>query len=360
MTTKPRTLVILTPGFPSDETDTVCLPAQQLFVSALNRNFPDLRVIVISFEYPHRRDRYTWFGNTVIAIGGWKDGWGNKAKTIGAVWRALDQLRRENDVIGLLSFWIGGCALVGKYYSNWHRLRHFTWILGQDARKGNKFIPLIRPRDGELIAMSHFLAAEFNRNYGITPRHVIFNGVDPGCFSPLPAMRDIDVLGVGSLIPLKQYGVFIDTIKRVSAVAPHIRSMICGKGPEEECLRKRIRQQGAEANVTLVGELPHLEAIGLMQRSKILLHTSNYEGFSTVCLEALYAGAHVISFTDPLGFAVEHWHVVNNETDMAYKVQELLQDPAVTHERIAFHTVDESARQVMALYGYGRSEAAMS
>jgi len=45
---------------------------------------------------------------------------------------------------------------------------------------------------------------------------------------------------------------------------------------------------------------------------------------------------------------------------MADKVREMLQDPAVTYERVAFHTMDESARQVMALYGYGRSEAAMS
>src|ERR1700744_209444 len=108
MTTKPRTLVILTPGFPSDEGDTACLPAQQVFVKALRRNYPDLRVVLLSFEYPFRRDRYTWFGNTVIAIGGWKDGWGNKAKTIRAVWQELDCLRRDSDIVGLLSFWCGG------------------------------------------------------------------------------------------------------------------------------------------------------------------------------------------------------------------------------------------------------------
>src|ERR1700761_1012696 len=126
---KQKTLVILTPGFPSDEEDTACLPAQQVFVKALRRNYPDLRVILLSFEYPHRQDEYTWFGNTVIAIGGWKDGWANKATTIRTVWRTLRRLQKENDLIGLLSFWCTGCALVGKYYGRWHKLPHFAWIL---------------------------------------------------------------------------------------------------------------------------------------------------------------------------------------------------------------------------------------
>src|ERR1700743_1132586 len=117
MKRRPRTLVILSPGFPSDETDTACLPAQQVFVRALNRNFPDLRVIVFSFEYPHRRDRYQWFGNTVITVGGWKDGRMNKLSTCLTVWRMLNVLRRENELVGLLSFWIGGVALWGENFS---------------------------------------------------------------------------------------------------------------------------------------------------------------------------------------------------------------------------------------------------
>ena len=352
MTTKPRTLVILTPGFPSDETDTVCLPAQQLFVSALNRNFPDLRVVVISFEYPHRRDRYTWFGNTVIAIGGWKDGWGNKAKTIGAVWRALDQLRRANDVIGLLSFWIGGCALVGKYYSSWHRLRHFTWILGQDARKGNKFIPLIRPADTELVAMSNFLAAELDRNYHIKPRYVIPNGVDPSLYGPAAAVRDIDVLGVGSLIPLKQYDLFLSVVRRLAAGLPGMRSMICGKGPEHSHLQQMIDKLDLDRHVVLAGETTHRETIAIMQRAKILLHTSSYEGFSTVCLEALYAGAHVISFTDPMGSPVKNWYVVADMTAMINRALSLLQDLHTGYEPVRVHTMEDSAREMMKLYSY--------
>ena len=350
--------MILTPGFPSDEEDTVCLPAQQVFVKALNRNYPGLRVVLLSFEYPHRRDEYSWFGNTVIAIGGWKEGRMNKLRTCLTVWKTLNGLRKDNELVGLLSFWLGGCALVGKYYGAWKKLRHFTWILGQDARKGNRFIPLIRPRDSELIAMSNFLARELHRNYRLTPRHIIPNGIDASLYGPAPAIRDIDLLGVGSLIPLKQYDRFLSVIQQLSDRMPAIRGVICGKGPEADRLQRSIEQLGLQRNLVLAGEKPHKVAIGLMQRAKILLHTSSYEGFSTVCLEALYAGAHVISFCDPMGTPVKNWHVVHTEAEMLEKVLQLLQSPDLESEPVRLFTMEDSARSIMALYHY--KEAAIS
>ena len=37
------------------------------------------------------------------------------------------------------------------------------------------------------------------------------------------------------------------------------------------------------------------------------------------CLEALYAGCHVISFCKPMNTDFEHWHIVNTEEDMIKK-----------------------------------------
>jgi glycosyltransferase involved in cell wall biosynthesis len=352
MEIKPRTLVILTPGFPSDEGDTACLPAQQIFIRALNRNYPKLRVVLISFEYPLRRDRYGWFGNTVIAVGGWKKGWMNKMRTCLTVYKMLNVLQRENDLIGLLSFWAGGCALVGEYYSRWKKLQHFIWILGQDARKGNKFMAMIRPADTELVAMSRFLADEIYRNYGITPRHIIPNGVDPSLYGPATLDRDIDVLGVGSVIPLKQYDLFVSLVHQLATSLPGIRGMICGKGPELNNLQQMIGRLGLQGNMELAGEKSHQDAIGYMQRAKILLHTSSYEGFSSVCLEALFAGAHVISFCDPTGIPVKNWHVVSDPEEMFARALALLQDPYTAYEPVQLHTMDDSAREMMGLFGY--------
>jgi glycosyltransferase involved in cell wall biosynthesis len=237
-----------------------------------------------------------------------------------------------------------------KYYAAWKRLRHFTWLLGQDAREGNRFVSMIRPRDHELIAMSNFLAAEFHRNYGITPQHIIPNGIDASLYGTVSADRDIDVLGVGSLIPLKQYDLFVSVVQELSVHLGPLRSVICGKGPEQETLARMIGSLGMERQVTLAGEKPHREAIAYMQRAKILLHTSNYEGFSTVCLEALYAGARVISFTDPVGSPVSNWYVVKTKAEMVARALSLLRDTHTPYESVQLHTMDDSARQMMALY----------
>jgi len=355
MKPKPETLVILSPGFPSDEADTPCLPAQQVFVKAINRNYPQLQVVVIAFEYPFRRDDYRWCGNPVVAVGGWKKGWINKFRTMRTVWKLLNKLRRNNEVIGLLSFWLDGCALVGKYYAKGKGLRHHTWILGQDARPGNRFVPLVRPTEDDLIAMSDFLAKEFFRNYGIRPARIIPNGVDPSLYGPAPAVRDIDVLGVGSLIPLKQYELFIAVIHRLSLILPGIRAVLCGKGPEQDRLKQLIEQQDLQSNIELVGEKPHAEAIGLMQRAKILLHPSSYEGFSTVCLEALFAGAHVISFCDPVGSRVANWYIVDGEEEMTARALSLLQDPRLRFSPTPVYTMDDSAKQIVELFGYSEA-----
>ncbi|HEV9035770.1 MAG TPA: glycosyltransferase [Puia sp.] len=349
---KPPLLVILSPGFPADEQDTSCLPAQQVFVRALNSNYPGLKVVIIAFEYPKRKDRYSWSGNTVIALNGWKKGRMSKLLTCLAAWRQMNLLRRNTRMVGALSFWCTGCALTGKYYAKWKGLRHFAWILGQDARKGNVFIPLIRPVGGELVAMSNFLAGEFERNYGIRPAHVIPNGVDPSLFTNRGMQRDIDLLGVGSLIPLKRYDLFITVVKELSRDLPSICGVLCGTGPEQERLQQMIDRLGLDDRVRLAGGQSHQAALGFMQRSRILLHTSSYEGFSTVCLEALYAGAHVISFCDAVGSPVKNWHVVTTIEEMIGLARKLLLDEGTVYESVRLFTMDESVRQMMELFSY--------
>src|SRR5450631_2072968 len=224
-----KTLVILSPGFPIDEADTTCLPSQQIFIRALNKNFPSLKIIILSFRYPFSTLAYQWYGNLVIPFNGEKKsfiGW------IG-LWRILDELKKENNLIGLFSFWCGEFGFIGKYFGKRNNLKHFTWIMGQDAKKGNKYIPLIRPQSNELIAMSYFLSKEFYKNYGIQPQHIIPNGIDTSLFLPRNVERDITILGAGSLIALKQYDVFINVVNEIIKKMPDTSAMLCGKGSRQ-------------------------------------------------------------------------------------------------------------------------------
>ena len=189
-----------------------------------------------------------------------------------------------------------------------------------------------------MVALSDFVAREFHKNHGITPYRVIPTGIDPELFDPTPVDKDIDILGAGSLIPLKNYELFLHTIHLCKKKLPGIKAVICGKGPEEKRLRELIRIFNLEENVCLAGEKEHPEVLRHMQRAKVFLHTSSYEGFGAVCIEALYAGAKVISFVEPMDRKIPDWHIVKSSREMIRKILEIL------HQR----RKEEDAQQVLA------------
>ncbi|MEP6950888.1 MAG: glycosyltransferase family 4 protein [Ginsengibacter sp.] len=349
---KAKTLIILSPGFPKDEADTTCLPAHQIFIKALNKNFPSLKIIILSFEYPFSTSGYNWYDNWVIPFNGMNKGVVARLFLWHHFWRTLHKLKKDNDIIGLFSFWCGECALIGKYFGKWNNLEHFTWIAGQDAKRGNKYISIIHPRSHELVAMSDFLVKEFYRNYAVRPLHIIPNGIDPSLFSAQGAERDITILGTGSLIPLKQYDVFINAVKEIIKGVPAVKAMLCGKGPDEMQLQKLIVHHQLQNNILLTGEKSHAEILRLMQRTKVFLHTSNYEGFSTVCLEALYAGCHVISFIKPMKHDIGHWHIVQSKEEMVKKAIEILSNSVAAYTPVLPYAMDDSAMAVMKLFNY--------
>lgn len=352
MSDRPPTLVILSPGFPKDEADTTCVPPQQVFVKNLKQDFPCLHIIVLAFQYPFFSGEYQWHGVTVVAFGGRNKRKLYRLRTWARVWRYLAKLNRRNRLIGLLSFWMGECALVGATFARRNKLRHFSWILGQDAKLWNKYYKWIKPQSGALIALSDFIAREFHRNYAITPAHVIPAGIDASLFPQPPAERDIDVLGAGSLIPLKQYYLFVDAIRYLKDDFPGIKAVICGDGPEFDTLKTMIHDLRLQDNVELMGELPHAEVLALMQRAKIFVHTSAYEGFGIVCLEALYAGAHVVSFVHPMDAEIKNWHFTDVPGYMLKLVKDMLNNPAIDHSPVLPYPVGDSTKKMMQLFDY--------
>lgn len=347
---KRKTLVILSPGFPENEADSACLPMQQVFVRTLQQNYPSLSIVIVTFEYPFKRLDYTWNGVPVIALGGSNRSRLSRLLNWARVWKCLGKLNKQHKLIGLLSLWFDECAFVGHYFAKQHRLKHFSWLLGQDVRPGNRYFKWIKPGGESLIALSDFVARQVYQNYGVLPDNTISNGIDPSLFGTGSTKRDIDILGAGALIPLKQYDVFIDVVKFLKEFFPDINTVICGKGPEKEKLLALIRENGLESNVTLLGEIPHVEVLSLMQRSKVFLHTSNYEGFASVLLEALYGGAQVVSFVKPMDNKIEHLHTVNDMIEMCHKLLEILEEPHLNHEPVLVYPIQTVASSIMKLY----------
>lgn len=356
MSDRAKTLVILSPGFPENEADTTCIPPQQVFVRNLKQNYPSLNIIVLAFQYPFSPGEYQWNGVTVVTFGGRNRGRVFRVRNWIRVWLYLQKLNKTSKLIGLLSFWMGECALLGSRFAKRNNLKHFCWVLGQDARLWNKYFKWIRPQAESLVALSDFIAKEFYKNYKIKPANVIPVGIDPSDFSIQEnTERDIDIMGAGSLIPLKQYFLFVDAVRYLKDEFPNLKAVICGAGPEFEPLQAMIKSLHLENNIQLLGEQSHSAVLAMMQRSKIFVHTSAYEGFGVVCLEALYAGAQVVSFVHPMDAEIPNWHFTNIPGYMIKKVRELLKDPGIDHSLVLPYPVSESARSMMALFGYNEA-----
>ena len=345
-----KTLLVLIPGFASTEADTTCLPAQQLLIRKINKLFPSLEIIVLAFQYPFTNKEYSWYGNSVIPFNGRNKGGVSRIMLWLKIWRRLHQLKKQKNILGLFSCWCTECALIGKYFAARNNLQHYIWICGQDALVSNKLVKFIKPHPESLIAISNAVKDEFENNHKILPKYIIENGIDTKAYADIKVEKDIDILGVGSLIALKQFEILIDIIAKLKNIQPAIKSVVCGKGPEENKLRLMIRDLRLENNITLAGEKSHEEVLSFMQRSKILLHPSSYEGFSGVCIEALYAGAHVISFCYPVEQPIRHWHVVSDVESTYQKASQILNDPGIDYSPVLVNDMETSAKKLMQLY----------
>lgn len=350
MLPKPQTLVILTPGFPENEADSTCLPLQQALVKSIKENYPGINLRILSFEYPFKSNNYNWNGVPVQAFGGKNKGKLFRIYNWFKVWMALNKLKKDHQIIGLLSFWLGECAFIGERFAKLHKLKHYCWMLGQDARPRNKYFTLSGIANSRLVAISDFLANNLKANYGITPKYVIPGGVDESQFKETYRERSIDMIGVGSLIPLKQYNLFLEVVCRLRRRFPDIKAVICGAGPERAKLMRMIYELNLQANITLVEELPYPQVLAMMQQSKVLLHTSNYEGLVMVAPEALAAGAKVVSLLRLMNEEVPNWQVAETTYNAAEIITGMFYDANTEYKPVIPFKIEDTAAQFMKLY----------
>jgi len=180
---------------------------------------------------------------------------------------------------------------------------------------------------------------------------VIESGIDISLIRNENEKRDIDILGAGSLIQLKRYDLFIDVIFELRKMFPSIRVMICGKGPEKVKLEQQIMRSGLSDTIILADELPHESVLKLMQRSRIFLHTSTYEGYSTVCSEALFAAAKVISFCKPMHHSIENWDIVKDKSDMIERCKTIVENDHLQFNSVITNPINDIARNMLQLFG---------
>jgi glycosyltransferase involved in cell wall biosynthesis len=358
-------LIILTPGFAADESDTTCIPGLQDLVQAYKRLYPEMHIYIIALHYPFREGKYLWNGVPIYAAGGLN----SKALKLRTWWRVLRRIRAlhsQQPMSVLHSFWLSESTLLGQIASRLYGIPHLATIMGQDAKLDNKYLPLIGALQSaslSVFALSEFAAGVYAHSTGRVVRRIIPFGVVPHGITPalsheevndLAKTRNIDILGVGSVIPLKNYTTFLELIAAAKQHRSGIRAVILGgfvDVAEVKRLRTTITKLHLEENVVFAGEVPRSEVFSMMAQSTVLLHTSEYEGQGWVLLEALQYGASVVCFD--VGYTMVHpqMHVCQSTADMEIALREVLNENAdVGHvsqnasSSVPVPSIDDTAR----------------
>lgn len=293
-------LVILTPGFAADETDTTAIPSLQLLIRAYQANYPELNIHVVAFQYPFVHGNYFWHGIPVYSAGG-KNGKINRMITWCRVLIRLFTIHRKNRIGLLHSFWLTETTLIGLLFCFFTRVRFLATAMGQDVRRSNRYLRILRFFPVNIVPISSFQADLLNRYPRFHLVKVIPFGVDTTLLPQMKYERTIDILAVGSLNTIKNYPEFVEVIRSLRLSFPSVRCQVIGEGSERSSIERLIAEHKLEEMITLRGELSYSETMKVLQSGKILLHTSLFEGQALVITEALAAGLYVVCH--PTGIA---------------------------------------------------------
>jgi glycosyltransferase involved in cell wall biosynthesis len=121
---------------------------------------------------------------------------------------------------------------------------------------------------------------------------VIPNYVDTDLFAPLDRKKDIDLLFIGRLTPQKNLFELLNALQCLE-----LKTVIIGKGAQEEALKEYSRQLAL--NIEWTGNLSNTQLPDYLNRSKLFILPSLYEGHPKTLIEAMAAGLPVIGTNTP-------------------------------------------------------------
>ena len=186
------------------------------------------------------------------------------------------------------------------------------WLYAYGLRRADAIL-------AQSVAQAHTLRC----NYGLASR-VAGMLVE----KPLPTHgREIDVLWVSNIRREKRP----DRILELTAILPGVKvHMVGGSLRDEEALFREIEGAArARPNVTFHGRLPYWDANALYGRSRLLVNTSDVEGFPNSYLQAWIRGVPVVTLIDPDGVIEREGLGVaaGSPAGIASAVRALLDDP---------------------------------
>lgn len=340
-------IVFLTPGFAESEADSTTIPALQVFLKSIRNALPNAKLTLLAFQFPFTKKTYDWHGIEVIPLNGKNKRW-RKLRTWRKAAKTLKKLHKRQKIDTIHSFWIGECARIGQKFADRYKLNHVVTVMGQDATIKNSHGVYLKDANAKIVTLSEnhhkALQANYELNSTIIPWHLDI--------SEFPVLQEntIDILGVGSLNTIKNYGDFIDIISALAKTHKNLNVTIIGDGEARNEIETKIQNLQLENTISLLGKLPRTEVFQKMAKSKILLHTSVYESFGFVFLEALYSGMQLVSYNVGLAKASQNWHVCESKAELIEACTQLLSQENGAKKRVVLSSETETINAYLSLY----------
>ena len=347
MNTTNQHIVFLTPGFAESEDDSTTIPALQVFLKSLREALPKAKLTLLTFQFPFTKKKYDWHGIEIIPLNG-------QNKRLKKLWtwkkafKTLQKLHKTEKINTIHSFWIGECSRIGQRFSEKYNCNHVVTVMGQDASIENSYTKNLMNSNAKIVTLSVNHQAELLKNQHLASTIIPWH-LDVSEFPKLQK-NTIDILGVGSLNSIKNYSDFIEIISGISKTHINLNVVIIGDGILRNELEIQVKKEGLQHIITFLGKLPRTEVLTKMAQSKILLHTSKYESFGFVFLEALYSGMQLVSYDVGLAKASENWNVGNNKTELIEACKTFLSIENETKKRIELTSREATINAYKNLY----------
>jgi glycosyltransferase involved in cell wall biosynthesis len=123
--------------------------------------------------------------------------------------------------------------------------------------------------------------------------HLFPNYVETDRFRPMECQPDFDVIAIGRLEPQKNIAALLEAL----AEMPQTTAAIVGTGSLEAELKQRF--SSLADRVTWFGSVPNSDLPALINRSRVFVLPSHYEGHPKALIEAMACGLPVVGGDSP-------------------------------------------------------------
>lgn len=117
---------------------------------------------------------------------------------------------------------------------------------------------------------------------------IISNPIDPSFFDNTKVKRENLIISVGRLTTQKNYPMLLNAFKTISSDYPNLKLEIYGDGELKKDIEKLKNNLGLQDKVFLMGKSNDIKS--KMQKAKLFVLTSDYEGMSNALMEAMALG----------------------------------------------------------------------